>query len=110
MPRTVPGEKPVNRFTPGLFSVAAQVKGIPLVSEPKANTRTRPLPETETTAGSCASRILRPAPAVFRPACFNIYNVSTRPGYPQSSTWLFANPQQSIFAAVMHGILLGLIR
>src|SRR5574340_772917 len=97
-------DKSLNRFTPGLLSVAAQNSGMPLVPDPKENTSTLPFPATSTTAGDSASRRSLPAPELFRPAFFNVSRVSMSPVYPQSRTWLFEREQQSIRAAVRQGI------
>jgi hypothetical protein len=66
--------------------VAAQSIEMPLVSEPKANTSTRPPPGSISTAGALASSRLRPAPAAFSPARLSVSKVSSSPASPKSST------------------------
>ena len=100
----------LSRFIPGLLSEAPQLDGTPLVPNPNANTITRPLPGTFIIDGAWASKRFRPAPDILIFTFFKVANVSKRPEYPQSSTWLLAREQTSILAAVKLEIFSGCIR
>jgi hypothetical protein len=83
---------------------------MPLVTEPKANTRTRPPLLSGSTAGAAARSRSRPAPADAMLARSSVASVSSSPAGPQSSTWLLASTQQSIPAAARQGTFSGAMR